>query len=226
MQDREALYQSLKRLLPLHPRQGRPQTVMDTRPKGDMQVGVPGDVKLLRRGELLWVTIGRGDEPPGTVERPDTLAAQLEVLDGEALQRLDGGIVAQAFLRGTHRQRWIALQQSPLLRMVDEGQRPIADEVDRRLMACQEQEHGIRQDLIARINTALLTTGDYGQQVIARSGQPFLDERREILHQSTDGFPGRPHTIGLPTADKDELFRQLPEELAVLVGHPQHLGDY
>src|SRR5215471_6780714 len=109
MQGREALHQGLKRLLPLYPRQGRPQTVMDTRPKGDMQVGVLRDVKLLRRGELLWVTIGRRDEPPRTVERPDTLAAQLEVLDGEALQRLDGGIVAQALLRGAHCQRRVTL---------------------------------------------------------------------------------------------------------------------
>src|SRR5215813_2373408 len=117
MQGREALRQGLKRLLPLHPRQGRPQTVMDTRPKGDMQVWVPGDVKLLRRGELLWVTIGRGDEPADAVQRPDHLTTQLQLLDGEALQGLDGGIVAQAFLRGTHRQRWVALQQGPLLRM-------------------------------------------------------------------------------------------------------------
>ena len=58
------LYQGLKRLLLLHPCQGRLQTVMDARPKGDMQVRVPGDVELVRRGELLWVTIGRGDEPP------------------------------------------------------------------------------------------------------------------------------------------------------------------
>src|SRR5215471_13332262 len=109
MQDREALHQGLKCLLPLYPRQGRPQTVMDTRPKGDMQVWVPGDVELLRRAELLWVAIGCGDEPPGTVERPDSLAAQLEVLDGEALQRLDGRIVAQALLRGAYCQRRVTL---------------------------------------------------------------------------------------------------------------------
>lgn len=36
MQDGEALYQGLKHLLLLHPHQGRPQTVMDARPKGDM----------------------------------------------------------------------------------------------------------------------------------------------------------------------------------------------
>src|SRR5437870_5741308 len=74
VQGGEPLHQGLKRLLPLHPRQGRPQTMMDARPKGDMQVRGPGDVKLLRRGELLWVPIGRGDKPPGAIERLDSLA--------------------------------------------------------------------------------------------------------------------------------------------------------
>ena len=54
MQGGEALHQGLERLLSLQPRQGRPQTVMDARPKGDMQIRVPGDVEFLRRRELLW----------------------------------------------------------------------------------------------------------------------------------------------------------------------------
>src|SRR2546430_1069952 len=104
--------------------------------------------------------------------------------------------------------------------MADEGQGPVADEVNRRFMPSQQEEDGICYHLLAPVDTALLTTGEHGEQIVTRSGQPFLNERREILHQPVDGFAGEPHTIRLPTTDEDELFRQLAQELTILVRHP------
>src|SRR5262245_45842126 len=110
MQGGEALHQGLERLLPLHPRQGRPQAVMDARPKGDMQIRVSGNIECLRRSELLRVTVGGGEKPPYAVQRPDDLLTQFNVLHGDALQRLDRRIVAQALLRSPHRQCGVTLQ--------------------------------------------------------------------------------------------------------------------
>src|SRR5215470_8709303 len=101
--------------------------------------------------------------------------------------------------------------------MADEGQRPIANEVDGRLVPGQQEEDGIRYHFLMRVDTALLATGEHGEQVLTGSGQPFLNERREILHQPVDGFAGKPHTIRLPTTDEDELFGQLAQELTILV---------
>src|SRR5437870_11472396 len=104
--------------------------------------------------------------------------------------------------------------------MADKGQGPIADEVNRRFMSSQQQEDSIRYHLLTPVDTALLATGEHGEQVITRSGQPFLNEGREILHQPVDGFTGEPHPIRLPATDEDELFRQLAQELTILVRHP------
>src|SRR5262249_13694636 len=110
IQGGEALHQGLERLLSLYPRQGRPQTVMDARPKGDMQIRVSGNVELLRRSKLLRVTVGRGEEPPYTVQRLDALPPQFDLLYGDTLQRLDRRIIAQALLRSAHRQCKVTLQ--------------------------------------------------------------------------------------------------------------------
>src|SRR5215470_9189660 len=104
--------------------------------------------------------------------------------------------------------------------MAEKGQRPIANEVDSRLVPGQQEEDGIRHHFLTRVDTALLTTGEHGEQIITGSGQPFLNKGREILYQSVDGFAGGPHTVRLPTTDEDELFRQLAQELTILVWHP------
>src|SRR5437867_767895 len=104
--------------------------------------------------------------------------------------------------------------------MADEGQRPITNEVDGRLVPGQQEEDGICHHFLARVDTAPLTTGEDREQILTRSGQPLLNEGREILYQSVDSLAGEPHPVWLPTTNKDELFRQLAQELTILVRHP------
>src|SRR5262245_43215533 len=104
--------------------------------------------------------------------------------------------------------------------MAHKGQRPIADEVDGRLVPGQQEEDGIRYHFLTRVDTALLTAGEHGEQISTGSCQPLLNEGREIRCQSVDSFAGEPHTVWLPAPDEDELFRQLAQELTILARHP------
>jgi hypothetical protein len=90
----EALRQSLEGLLPFHAGQVCSQAVMNARPKGHMGVGIPVDVKLVRLREDLRVSIGRRDKPPDAVIFMDKLAPHFHILGSDALDGLDGGIIA------------------------------------------------------------------------------------------------------------------------------------
>jgi len=141
MQGGEALCQRLKHLLAFQPCYSGPETVMHARPKGHMRVGIAGDVKRISLREHLGIPICRGNEPPNTVILVQDFTAHLYILRGDALDGFHWGIVTQALLRGLLGPGSRSLfEHFPLILMADEGQGPITQQVNGRLVTCQQQE--------------------------------------------------------------------------------------
>src|SRR5262245_1391572 len=145
----EPIDQGGESLLTLDAGQRRPETLMDPGSESYVRVRIPRDVEPVGLREPRGVAIGRRNEPPSPIEFAKDVAPQFDIFRGDALQRLDGRVVPQALLGGIHSQRGARLEQRPLLRMADQGQRPVADEIDRRLVPGEQEEHRVRDHLVA-----------------------------------------------------------------------------
>src|SRR5215468_7613868 len=177
MEGVKPLSQGLESLLPLQTGQGGAQAMMDAGPEGHMAVGIPLDVKLVRRVEDLRVPVGRGDDPSYHVAFVQRLAPHLYILVRYASDALDGGIIAQALLRCPYRPpRRVFLQQLPLVRMADEGQGTVADEVDGRFMACNQQQDSVSQHVLPGVYAASLTLTQHRQEVVLGAAHPLFDQ--------------------------------------------------
>src|SRR5918911_2443626 len=135
MQGGEPLGQRLEALLPLQPGQGGAKAVMDARPEGHVGVGMSRNVKAVRFREHLGIPIGGGDEPSYPVVLTNAFALQLHIRRRDALDGLDGSIVAQALLGGAHYPAGrVLFELLPLVWMPDESQGAIAQKVNGGLM--------------------------------------------------------------------------------------------
>src|SRR5437660_139644 len=75
----------------------------------------------------------------GAIVLAHHLVPHFELLRGEPLDRLDRRVIAQALLgRPFGPARRVFLVKRPLVGMLDERQGAVADQVDRRLVACQQ----------------------------------------------------------------------------------------
>src|SRR5439155_23442923 len=99
---------------------------------------------------------------------------ELYIRRRDAWRALDRGIVAQALLRGARDARGVPLQLGPVVRVAEEGQDTVPDEVDGRLMAGDEQQEGVPQHLVPRQTAVFLPRCEYGEEVIPRAGEPLL----------------------------------------------------
>src|SRR6516164_6146987 len=122
---------------------------MNARAESDVLVRPAGDVERVWVLEHVGVTIGRGNEPADTVVLFQHLAPHLDILRGDSLDRFHWRIVAQAFLGGQFgRPGRVLFQLRPLVGMLDEGECAVAQKVDGRLVACQQQKRGVNQHLM------------------------------------------------------------------------------
>ena len=72
---------------------------MDTTAKRHMGIGVTGDIKGVRVGELPGITIRRREDQQDPLRLADGLPVQLHIRRRDAWRALDQGIVAQNRLR-------------------------------------------------------------------------------------------------------------------------------
>src|SRR5262245_41229404 len=82
----EPLHERLERLLALHARQCRPETVVNPRTEGHVGIRVAGDIEPIRVGELRWVPVGRSDEPPRPVQLADDDVPERDIVRRDTLQ--------------------------------------------------------------------------------------------------------------------------------------------
>src|SRR5262249_28180196 len=145
--------------------------MMDTTAKRHMGVGVTGDIKGVRVGELPGVPIRRREDQQDPLPLADDLPMELDLRRRDAWRALDRGIVTQNLLRGARDAGCIPLELGPVIRVAEEGQDTVPDEVDGRLMAGDEQEEGVPQHLIPR-QAALLPPATAWAESAQFNGRP------------------------------------------------------
>ena len=121
---------------------------MDPSAERHMRIGVPGDVQRIRLAILSGVTVGGGQDDQHTLRPADGLAAEFEILSRDTWRSLYRSVVAQEFLRRFHDEGGVSPEPFPLVGVTHEGERAIADEIDRGLMTGDQQQDEIAYDLI------------------------------------------------------------------------------
>jgi hypothetical protein len=81
----EPLDQRAESFLALDTGQRRPETMMDPGPECHMGIRVPRDVELVGFRKLRGVAIGGRNEPPGSIEFAEDIAAQFDIFRRDAL---------------------------------------------------------------------------------------------------------------------------------------------
>ena len=89
-----------------HARQGGAKAEMDAVSECQMEVGVAGDVKMLRVGEDLRIVVGGADHQQNELSRGDHLPVQLDIARRRAHEPLKRRAESQNFLDGRRKQLW------------------------------------------------------------------------------------------------------------------------
>src|SRR5881628_3460769 len=160
--------------LPFHAREGSAEAEVNAPAEGDVAVVGPGEVETIRVGELGGIAIRSADEGHHHLTLADRPAADRDVRARDARSALHGTIVAQQLLDGTPDEPGRLAEPTELAGMAQECQGPVADQVDRRLVAGDEQENARRKQLVLAQFVARLFGGDERRQEIAARGGPAL----------------------------------------------------
>jgi hypothetical protein len=145
-----------------------------------LRVGTP-DVEPVRLGERLGVAVRRGQQSQDRRTR-----GRFEVADPQPAAHPPPGhlyrrVVAQRLLDRTRGQPRVGAQRRELLGMAQQRQNPVADQVDRGLVAGdQQQDAGGQQLLLGELVAVLLDADQMGQQVRTGRGAPPGDQLPEV----------------------------------------------
>src|SRR5215213_902483 len=137
--------------LTLQTRQRSAETGMDTGAERDVTVRLPRDIEHLWIGKLLLIVIGRGQQRHNLLAASHALAAELGIVADPASEtRLDRTVVAEHLLdRGLDETR-VLLKPGTLLRVLEQRQRAITNQVHRRLVSRHNQQKDHREQLVLR----------------------------------------------------------------------------
>ena len=202
---------------------------MDAAAEGDVAAAGPRHVQAVRLVEGLRIAVGGAQRQDGGRAAPERDAVHFAVVDDAPQIELHRGIEAQQLLhRGRDPARVLA-QQPHLLRVLQERQHAVADQVGRGLVAGDEQQPQHGQHLALRQRVAgLFRLREGADDVVARLAPAGLDDRQEV------GVEGRARGVRaspLPRADERLQdaragVRPLREARPVLRRHPQHLRNH
>src|SRR5215510_632382 len=180
---------------------------MHARPKGHMRVRIAGDVKRVYLWKHLGIPIRRSNEPPNAVILVQDFAAYLHVLGGDALDGLDWGIVPQALLGGLlGSSRRVIFEHFPLILMLDKRQGAIAQQIDGRLVTCQQQERRVYEHLMPREDPTLFAIRQHGNKIITRLDDALIHQRGDVVDHALHALDERLHTVSLAAPDVEEEF--------------------
>ena len=159
------------------------------------------------------------------------MPVDLDVGGGDACRALHGAVVAQQLLDRGGDQRGIVPHARELVGVAQQRQGAVADQVDGRLVARDEQQQAHRDDLVDGELVALLLGGQEAREKVGlRPGPALHDQRAEIVGQRPAGAapalddgrirrqPDRVEAardVGRPAADRRVIVHR----------HAQHLAD-
>ena len=113
-----------------------------------MVLWVARTVKAVGFGEFALVTVGRSQQQEHVLAGRNSAALQLYLLHGSSKNHLDRRIIAQDLFDQRRHERTVSPHLGQLLRMGEQAEHRIADQIRRRLVAGQQQQDGQRQNLL------------------------------------------------------------------------------
>ena len=127
-------------------------------PNARWRLSVRSRSSLVRLLELARVPVGGIDHQEDAIAAPDHAAVDRHVLAGHPHHCLAGAIVAEQFLHGGRRERGILPPGSRLGRVAEQCESAVADEVRRRLVAGEEEQHAVRHEFVLaqRLSSSLI----------------------------------------------------------------------
>jgi len=110
--------------------------------------------------------------------------------------------------------------------MADEGEGAIAQQVNGRLMPCQQQERRVHEHLMPREDPPLLAIRQDGNKIVPRLDDALIHQRGDVVDHALHALDERLHTVSLTAPDVEEEFSQMPDVRPGLLGDAHHLGDH
>ena len=159
----------------------------------------------------------------------DRLTTELEIDEGDATRELHRAVVAQQLLHRVGDQVRFGVQRGELIGVAQQREGAVPDEVHRRLVSREVEEH----HLVLQLGggepvTFLLGRDERAEQVIAGFPTLPLDRRLHVPGEMLTGVEDRREVLrqhdrleGL-----DQRVRPLPHLVPVGLRHAEHLGDH
>ena len=168
--------------LAFHARERRAQTKMDAGAEREVLVLLSPQVELVRILEDHGVAIGRADRREHDVAAPELFAAHLDRLPGDATGPLNGRIVTQQLFDRGADDLGVLAQVLKLIRMPQQRQDPVPDQIRRRLVSGREQQHAVGEQLV-RVQRFDFRREQGGEQIVARRRSQAFDDDFEVSPQ-------------------------------------------
>ncbi len=171
--------QCRQRHLPFEARQRCPDAEMD--PVAERQVAVVGasEVQPVGLGKPTRIPIRRAEPKFDEVSRANPRTAQRQVVRRQPRGHLGRTVVAEQLLDGRSDQCRIASQPPQLIWVAQQCKQPVADQVGRRLVPADQEDHAGRQQFVGRQGVAPLFDGDEtADEIVARLSGAIVPQRR------------------------------------------------
>ncbi len=183
------------------------------------------EVEAVRRRVAQGVAVGGGQADHHGVAPRDLRPGDLQGLGGEPERGvLHRALVAQGLLHRRVHEAHVGAQGRELAGVGEQGTDGSADQVDRRLVARDQQDEGHAAQFARGEPVAVLGGGahEITQQVAGRARAPLvLDQLGEVRGKPCEGV-----VLGLRAARCHRLRGHAAELRAVQLGHAQQLADH
>src|SRR5438445_1805199 len=225
----KAAHQPVERDLPLQARQRSAEAEMDPGAKRQVGIRLAAKVEILRIGELLRVAVAGAEQQHHGLALTDRASIDLEVLERHPAGELDRRIETEQLLDRGARQALVLLPPLTLLRVPEQGQQPIANQVDRRLVPGDQKQVAHRQYLfVAEAVALLLGVDEAADQVRATLFAPLPEDVAEVTAQPEPGLECGGFLLRSANGVQvhGNFLRPLPEDVTVRPGNAQHFRDH
>ena len=137
----------------------------------------PPEVEAVRIGELRGVAVRGAEEAEDEGPRRQRHAADLGVLQGHPSRPLDRPVVTEQFLDGGCEKRRVVVESAALVRVTEEREESVPDEVHGRLVTGDVEQDARREELRLRQPVPGLLGLDETAQKVLAGAAPSLPAR-------------------------------------------------
>src|SRR5688572_13722917 len=183
-----------------------------------MPVFVASEIKSIGLGKLFWIAIRRSEPELDQISLPNLYPTESQVIRSQSRGHLGWTVVAEQLLDRLPDLCWIVPQSLQLIRVAQQGQEPVADQVCRRLMTADQEDHAGRQELGGAQGIALLFSDDEpADQILTRLSPPMGHGLVKVEAELTNSAVGADNAVVIdrPTNERGEIVGPRLEAIAI-----------